>query len=321
MPRALIFSSGEDTGGVGIATKEAFDRLEPNWEIRSARSTDNWIHYPTDLDWVPGAQNVEIEAIYQNSDVLHMMLKFEIADMFPGGRDKPRIIHHHGRLFRNNPEPFIERGQREGVPGVTSTIDLYLLAPDELTWVPNPVDIRGLERWREEHYRDQPDRLRIAHAPTIRSGKSTEAFLRACERLSKEIRVEVILIENHPWHACLMMKAQADIYYDQVLVGYGNNAIEAWAMGIPVVAGAASAAEGLRKGIRTSDGILDEMERRFGYLPFVPSTEDTIYEALRVLANDKIRGQYGELGHVHAAKWHDGRKTVAALKEVYARVL
>lgn len=80
----------------------------------------------------------------------------------------------------------------------------------------------------------------IAHAPTNREVKSTAAFLEAVDRLRAEGHdIEVDLIEGRTWDECLERKARADIYFDQVKLGYGNNSVECWGMGIPVIAGAA----------------------------------------------------------------------------------
>lgn len=150
--------------------------------------------------------------------------------------------------------------------------------------------------------------VRIAHAPTNREVKGTQAFLDAIERLQAEgLPVEMDLIEGVSWAECLTRKAQADIYYDQVQLGYGNNAIEAWGMGIPVVAGAQPAT-------------LAEMERRFGSLPFYNATEQDIYDALKALVLSKdLRAEYSEKGLDHVRRFHDERVVVEQLKRLYRK--
>jgi glycosyltransferase involved in cell wall biosynthesis len=152
--------------------------------------------------------------------------------------------------------------------------------------------------------------VRIAHAPTNRQVKSTALLIEAVERLKAEgLDVELDLIERVPWTQCLERKAKADIYFDQVILGYGCNAIEAWSMGIPVVAGG-------------SDETLDEMERRFGHLPFVHATEETIYDALKELVeSSELRERYGQIGLEHVRKWHDASVVVEQLKRLYQRAM
>jgi glycosyltransferase involved in cell wall biosynthesis len=150
----------------------------------------------------------------------------------------------------------------------------------------------------------------IVHAPTNRSVKSTDLFLEAIERLQDEgLPVEVDIIEHRPWRECLERKAKADIYFDQIKLGYGCNALEVWAMGIPVVAGA-------------DDRTLDEMERRFGQLPFYHATEDTIYDALKELVESpELRERYGQIGQQYVRTHHDYPVVVEQLKGIYARAL
>jgi glycosyltransferase involved in cell wall biosynthesis len=152
--------------------------------------------------------------------------------------------------------------------------------------------------------------VRVAHAPTNREVKSTKLLLAAVERLQGEgFDVELDLIERRPWTECLERKAKADIYFDQVILGYGCNAIEAWGMGIPVIAGG-------------SDETLDEMERRFGYLPFIHATPETIYDALLELVESaELRERYGQLGLAHVRKWHDASVVVEQLKGIYQRAM
>lgn len=153
--------------------------------------------------------------------------------------------------------------------------------------------------------------IRIAHAPTNREVKSTKGLIDAVKRLQAEgFAVELDLIEHRPWKECLERKAKADIYFDQVKYGYGNNALEAWGMKIPVIAGC------------ERDEVLDEMERRFGHLPFYHATEETIYDALKELVTDpKLRKRYGKIGYDYVRKYHDYSVVVEQLKRLYRKAM
>ena len=153
-------------------------------------------------------------------------------------------------------------------------------------------------------------RIVIAHAPTNREVKSTRQFLAAFQRLQDEGHpVELELIEQATWADCLERKSRADIFFDQTQLGYGCNALEAWGMGIPVIAGA-------------QDETLDEMERRFGHLPFYHATEETIYDALKELVESpELREQYGQIGYDYVRRWHDEPVVVEQLKRLYRRAM
>src|SRR5690606_23762125 len=111
-------------------------------------------------------------------------------------------------------------------------------------------------------------------------------------------------IEGKTWAECVQMKSTCDVLYDQVQLGYGNNAIEAWAMGIPVIAGA-------------SQDILDIMGATFDKTPFLEATQHTIGDALIAMNNTTTRNQWARTGKAHVERWHDGRESVERLTAIY----
>ena len=266
----------------------------------------NYIGYPTDLDW----DRQTIAEYWERADVVHLHHGFNSFYRVRRGyasqrlSEKPFVVHYHGTGFRENVRAHLtELKQRRGF-GLVSTLDLHVASG--LEWLPSPVNVEELSTMKQP----PSGTVRIVHAPTNRQVKSTAAFLDAVERLQADgFPVEFDLIERVSWAECLERKARADIFFDQVLLGYGNNALEAWAMGIPVVAGA-------------DDATLDEMERRFGHLPFYHATEDTIYDALRELVESpELREQYGRIGYDYVRRWHDEPVVVEQLKRLYRRAM
>ena len=305
----LSFTMGSATGGVPRAIAHAF-RGVPGWDVRSLVSMVNYIDYPQDLEWTRD----NILEYWTKADVVHLHHGFMSADKLVQGRyarkrlnHKPYLVEYHGTIFRNNARACVNELRHRGAIGCVSTLDLYLLAPNDVEWLPQPQDVEALSHMRQP--RDD-GRILIAHAPTNREIKSTSLFLDAVKRLQDEgYPVDLDLIEHRPWAECLERKAKADIFYDQVILGYGCNALEAWGMGIPVVAGA-------------QDDTLDEMERRFGHLPFYHATEETIYDALKELVESpELRERYGQIGHDYVRKYHDEPVVVEQLKRLYQRAL
>lgn len=300
----LSVNAGADTAGQGVRMAQAFARHAPSWSFRSVARSGNYIAYPVDVPWEGVRQ---VEGLWRDADVVHLHNTFRTAQMFERrAGDKPSVIHHHGTQFRERRKQLLyETSQRHAV-GIVSTLDLYLIAPDELEWLPAPYDVDWLLSLRAPI---DDGKIRIGSAPTNRRIKSTDAFMAAIARLQQDYPVESVLIEREAWVDCLAKKATVDIFFDQVLLGFGCNTIEAWGMGIPVVAGAA-------------DATLDEYERRFGYLPFHHATEDTIYDALRELVDSPaLRQRVAERGLAHARKYHDGPVVVRQLQDIYARAM
>jgi hypothetical protein len=271
----LIVCPRSDIAGVGIGIKRAFDKFS-DIQVRHVARRRRLYDYPTDAEWE------ERHDLIRWADLIHVM-------DIPGDYGKPVLTHHHGSFFRANGGPV----------GICSTLDLHLLGAGE--WVPSPIDTRHVGHYKKPV---RTDRLTIAHAPTSRSIKGTDAFLAACEGLP----VEVLLIEGQSWAECLRLKGSADIYYDQLGLGYGNNAVEAWAMGIPVIAGA-------------QPDTLAEMSRRFP-IPFYPATEDTLRYAIADLVSSQVRrDHYARLGLAHVRRFHDEQVVVKQLEAIYRRLV
>ena len=80
--------------------------------------------------------------------------------------------------------------------------------------------------------------LRIVHAPSDRARKGTDAVLAAVEQLRAEgVEIELELVEGKPRAEARRAYERADVLVDQLVVGwYGGVAVEAMALGKPVVA-------------------------------------------------------------------------------------
>lgn len=299
-----------DLAGVAGRFAEA-SRGDRRLVIRSAHKAQYaFFQFPTDIDW--GRHNrEEVLELAQSADIIHLTNDLKAyTHLRLHQLGKPAVLHHHGTLFRNNPGRMIAEARRFGMIQAVSTIDLLRPAPSELHWVPTAYDLDALAKIRKEHRRPDDGIVRIAHAPTNRAIKSTAAFEIAVRQLRSEgLPVEADIIEGRTWAECMERKAKADIYFDQVGLGYGCNAIEAWAMGIPVVAGA-------------DEWTLARMVQEFGELPFYNTTEGRITEALRDLVQRKAtRQHYGAIGKAHARKYHGQKPALIRLAGIYAKAI
>lgn len=302
--KVLILCPRSDLAGVGIGIKQAFDGYSRDWQVRVVRAQDKVYDYPKDAGWA------EKNALVDWADLVHVM---EIPAAMPRG--KKLVLHHHGSYFRWHRTTVLSEQRHRGAVGIVSTIDLLLLAPDDLTWIPAPYDVDWLYGMRRRHPR-RP--LRIVQCPTNRVTKNTDALLAAAERLSKDVPVEVDIVEGVTWAESLRRKADADIVFDQLLTGYGNNAVEAMAMGIPVIAGL-DPELAAHHGHPIPHGTQDEMLRRFGGLPYVSAHEESVYEALVQLVDVDNRAAWGARGLAHVRKFHDQPVVVRQLEQVYLR--
>lgn len=141
------------------------------------------------------------------------------------------------------------------------------------------------------------EKIRICHAPRIRSVKGTEEILMAVENLSRTLPVEMVLIENMAHSDALRLKSTCHIAVDQIAsgdMGYGVNSLESLAMGICTVTN------------------LSEAYREFiPDHPFVIAGPDTLQKVLRELILDEdLRKKHAAEGPAWISKTHSW-KTVA----------
>lgn len=300
-------SAGQDTGGQSYRIKRAFDRHVPGVAMRSVVVSPSYLDYPHDL-MLHEIGAAKARRLYAEADVIHLHNTMSGLRRIGIRGNKSTVLHHHGTRFRNDHARVYAEARDMGAMQIACTIDLEVAEPG-VVWVPSPFDLAEMARIKAREYRKSKT-VRIAHAPTARAIKSTVLLVSAVEELKARGRkVKLDLIENVSWKECLVRKAKADLLFDQVLLGYGNNAIEAWAMGMPVIAGADD---------RVVPGTRNAMLSRFGSLPFYEATEQNLTQRLDDLVSDaELRLEYAARGLSHVEMFHDERLVAASLNSIY----
>src|SRR5215208_476122 len=186
---------------------------------------------------------------------------------------------------------------------------VFVLNPDLLGLVPGAgflpyanVDLRAYARAPLP----QHDRIVVVHAPTDRRVKGTEHVV-AAARGDFELR----LIENASRDDVRRALEAGDVYVDQLLLGwYGGTAVEAMALGRPVIAY-----------LHDDDlaRIPPEMRRD---LPIVSATPTTLEAAIETAF--ARREELAERGRAYVERWHDpaaiAARTKAAYEDAVARI-
>jgi hypothetical protein len=145
--------------------------------------------------------------------------------------------------------------------------------------------------------------LIIAHAPSSRATKGTDIILRALNDLGKRHpNLDVDLIEGVGHNEALRRLARADIVVEKCLGdGYGTTAIEAMALGKPVVT-------------RFGDYTLD----RVPGLPALSADPDALVEVLGGLIRDgTARARLSAQGRRFAEDRHSLKATALDLERLY----
>lgn len=158
------------------------------------------------------------------------------------------------------------------------------------------------------------DPVVIAHCPNHRGVKGTDFIVKSIQLLKEEgLNVELLLMERMKNVDVIEnLKSKADILLDQlILPGYGMNAIEAMALGIPVLANVG----------------IDEystMYRRFSYYsecPIQHTNPENVVDVLRDLVKHPYkRKQLGLASRKFAEKYHSYDFFRFLFKHVYKKV-
>ena len=196
---------------------------------------------------------------------------------------------------------------------------IYALNPDLLHVLPAKARFQPYahvfpEDWPPVFTQGDPSRpLRIGHAPTHRSVKGTHMLLAALERLRAQgLKFDLVLIEGLPHAEARRLYEGVDVVVDQLYAGwYGGVAVEAMALGKPVVAY-----------LREEDlAFLPESMR--SELPIVRATPSSIEEVLRTLI-EMPRPELLDLGRrsrEFVERWHDPRRIAAEQMADYEAAL
>lgn len=321
---AFILATGSDTGGAAIRVTEAFKSQafiqNSEWRVRSMVATDNYIAYDRDLPW----DKQVLEQTYDDADVVILNNTLHGHSWYDEGQGKPTIVMHHGLHeghFDRSLQEVVAQAAQTRAYQIGSTVNLELYSRDDfgptglITWTPIPYDIQALAAMRVALFERHPtETIRIGHAPTDRAVKSTETVIAAVKSLqSRGFDVELVLIEHKTHAQTLETKARSvDIYVDQLKLGYGCNAIESWAMGIPVIAGFSDYPEWRQHAARRYE--CPSPTR----MPFIETDEiDLENTLLTLITNRDMYDEWSLIGRDHVKRWHSQEFAVQQLSEVY----
>jgi len=212
---------------------------------------------------------------------------------------KKIICHYHGQDMRN----------RGVIPVMDELSDLNLTNEFDLTFRhPNlkylflPFDVKSFEVRR-----GTGDPITICHATTNRKVKGSDEIIRICRELEQSHGIRFIFIENMPHEEAMRLKAQADIYIDQITDhawGYGMNSLEALSMGI--VCGTY---------------LNPTYEAFIPDHPFLNVHASDLKEKLvGIIEHPELLRQMSSAGHEWVEKYHDYRNVVQKLYEYYRAI-
>jgi glycosyltransferase involved in cell wall biosynthesis len=284
----VVFLAKRDDAGVAHRYMRAINSLD-GCAARATKSEASVFCYPRDI-FRPSDD--ELEELLDWADVFH------IFDDWPRGavlgRGKPVVVTYNGSYYRQNWERLNESDAKEGIHQLCTTLDLTRYGA---RWVPIPMEAQQLHRERGNGV------FRVAHCPTDRVKKGTDRVL----GLRSLDGVELDVIEDVSNRECLQRKAKANLLVDQFELGYGVNALEAWALELPVVSDA-------------SDEITALIEESVGCIPFYRAGDDLCVSVEALRSDSALYAQYRDNGRAYLLNFHSFAGVANELRGVYGEL-
>lgn len=272
----ILIIGSYDNGGASWWLSDAINKYTKH-EARSIRLRQSYINYPFDI---VAPTTATLNRMVAWADVIHARDKISPhLDL----RGKAKVITFTGKRYRDKAQRLVPAMRSKGWLVTVSTPNLPSFYPKKPPiWLPNP---------REEMVAGKKHkRFTVCHAPTYRYRKGTETIIEALDGFSAALE----LIENTSYTDCIRRKAKCHVLLDQFRFGYGNNAIEAWALGMPVISGA-------------DDKIHKIITEPCGFSPYirVKENKEEIRDTVRRLASDdKFYMTWAERGREYFYRFH-----------------
>lgn len=228
----------------------------------------------------------------------------------------PEVEAQDNPVFRE----FIERGNAAGVWSAERSREAQhafceagfvpLAAPGMVQYVlpEYRVKLRVVDRavvlgdYEPPAKKPSGERIVIAHAPSRLDLKGTDAVVAAVETLRSAHEFEFDLIHGVPRSEAIRRIGRADIFVDQLILGdYGMAAIEAMALGVPVVC-----------------YVKPQLVKAYGNPPIENATPATVGSALMRLLGDPSRRQaLAARGLQYVRERHDAMNRARRLLTFY----
>lgn len=223
--KKVLFLSFKDYAGSGVKFSEALN-LSNKYQSRFIAFAPANFGAKNDI---VTTDSEEIQAYISQADIIHLKGD-EPLDLFKydfGGKKIFQTVG--GSRFRAMKDGLIrevalESFDRERYNNVTLTgITPDLCGVD--SWMPHAIEV-GKNVWKKKA------KPIVCHSPSDRLKKGSNVIIEACQRLGVELKlIELVSVDE-----CIKMKAESNILIDQIVCdAYGMNAVEAMAMGIPVI--------------------------------------------------------------------------------------
>jgi len=214
---------------------------------------------------------------------------------------KPITFYYRGSDFRDNFEVMKARAKKMGAVESVNFLDLAAIGKIE-RWIPSVIE--DFAYMKASH-----NGFKVAQCPSTTERYTHKNTREVIDIMQNVPNIQFELICNHSWKEGLRRKGECDAIIDQFKWGYGNSGAEAMSMGIPVLADA-------------HPDIIEQMERRIGYLPFIRCSIDELsYICAKLRADDAYREGQSVIGRHYWETFHSPAAVAKRAIEVFQETI
>lgn len=294
----ILILAAMDCSGAGHALMTAINEHTEH-KARMAVGRQVRYQYPADI---VGPTKQQMRRLVEWADAYNFHVRGE--EMLPrGAPEKPTVKTYHGSGYRKQWRKANAEARAQGWTQTCLTIDLSAFGP---TWIGRAMPDLA-------YMRKPADGFHVVHAGAPdRKGKRNRKGTDLVEQAEIIVkRTTFDIFREVPNEECLQRKAWAHLYVDQVGprgLGYGTNALEAWAMGLPVIASAPPATVKL-------------MRKVIGRLPFCPCYGlASLKRRIEQMRDDKaFRKRWAAIGRWYVQAFHAPELVAARYVTLFKR--
>lgn len=233
----IVSLNMQDSAGLSIALCEAINEHTSHHATCITRYPNFYMELPTHI-CAPHATE-ETSTLIKNADVIHFNEVASLPHDYSTGPcgDKTVVVHMHGYYRQYTMLLDLYKKQFPHMKLILSTPDLYYVRR-EGEWFPSIVRVDHLRREYPVKRSNPPV---VYFSPTWTGlPRGDRAFKKVCRKLQREGLSFHAIMRTHIPHAMnLRLKSRADIYFDELGLFYGVNALEAAVFEMPVLCGMA----------------------------------------------------------------------------------
>ncbi len=292
----------------------ALNKLGKDIQAVNLRANNNYFNYPTIANMRQYSAD-NCREIIDRSDVVvfHSAVRPYFQSLLAIDKEKLKskkiFLYLHGTEARTMGEEICTQADEYfGVAKYTvlvSTPDLQELIP-AAKWMPvcrsfsemlAKYRLADRDRKSLRSFGVESKKVIFCHAPTAPEIKGTATFYKAITDVVQYLPyVEYVPIQNLSWEACLRAMSEADVYFDQCVLGsYGAAAVEASVFRMPVFC-------------LLSRDVAETMGRESGVAqPFIQwsSDDDLRTQSYMLAEKPELREKFGQMSYDYCRKVHD----------------